>query len=320
MKKLLLEDFIKRSKKIHEDKYDYSKVEYVNANVKVCIVCPIHGEFWQKPSDHMRGIGCKLCGIKKCHEKQKFTTETFIKKAKEIHGNKYDYSKVNYIDSKHDVTIICPIHGEFEVNANSHLLGHKCWKCGVIESRDKNKILIKEFIEKSNLKHGNKYDYSKVEYVDYHTEVIITCPIHGDFKVKPIKHVQGCGCPQCSESILERTIRSALEKNKIKYYQEYKFDWLKYKKKLVLDFYLPNYNIAIECQGEQHFGISNWGNIRITEDIFIRDQRKRELCRDNGVQLIYYLDKKYNRHVEDLGIPYFNDCESLLSFINDNFS
>ncbi|MBR6516674.1 MAG: hypothetical protein IKT40_07425 [Bacilli bacterium] len=318
MKKLTNDEFINRSIKIHGDKYDYSKVNYISAHEKVCIICPIHGEFWQKASDHLKGHGCKLCGFEATNAKQKYTTEDFIKKAKLVHGDKYDYSKVEYIDSKHDVIIICPIHGEFKVKANSHLLGNICWKCGVELSRAKNKKTKEQFIDKSKGIHGNKYTYENVDYIDYHTEVLVTCPIHGDFLIKPIKHAQGTGCPYCSESKLEKNVRIILEKNDISHIQEYKCEWLKYKKSLSLDFYLPQYNIAIECQGSQHFGLSSWGTIKKFEfeEIFARDERKRNLCNENDLVLVYYLEEKYNPYVENLGVPYFNSTKDLLEFIN----
>ena len=124
MKKLTTEIFIKNAKNVHGDKYDYSKVEYVNAHTKVCIICLEHGEFWQTPSNHLSGKGCILCANVK-----KITTEEFIKRAKEVHGNKYDYSKVEYINNKIKVCIICPIHGEFWQMPINHLLGRGCKVC-----------------------------------------------------------------------------------------------------------------------------------------------------------------------------------------------
>ena len=94
MKKVTTEDFIKKAREIHGDKYDYSKVEYIKRNQKVCIICPVHGEFWQIPGNHLCGNGCSECSGKK-----KSNTEDFIKKAREIHGDRYDYSKVNYVNN-----------------------------------------------------------------------------------------------------------------------------------------------------------------------------------------------------------------------------
>ena len=152
--KLTQEQFIKKARDIHGDKYDYSKVKYVNVNTKVCIICPEHGEFWQTPLVHLYGggCGCKECRKKKLNEKFKFDLETFIKKARDIHGDKYDYSKVVYVNSHTPVTIVCPEHGEFEQMPYSHLNGRGCYKCGRVTSgkkaSDRRKSNTEEFIQK----------------------------------------------------------------------------------------------------------------------------------------------------------------------------
>ena len=209
-KKLTIEEFIKRAKKVHGDKYDYSKVKYVNALTKVTIICPIHGEFEQTPAKHLSGIGCASCARRK-----KLNTEEFIKRAKEVHGDKYDYSKVNYIDSSTKVTIICPTHGEFEQTPASHFRGQGCPDCS-----GSKKLNTKEFIERARKVHGDKYDYSKVNYVNSTTKVTIICPIHGEFEQTPEKHLSGHGCPDCSgrkKLTTEEFIKKAKEVHGDKY-------------------------------------------------------------------------------------------------------
>ena len=110
----------------HDNKYDYSKVEYVNVRTKVTIICPEHGEFEQRPNDHLTGYGCPKCG-----GTQQLTTDDFIEKAKTIHGDKYDYSKSEYVKSHIKLTITCPLHGDWSVKPNNHLNGKGCPKCGV---------------------------------------------------------------------------------------------------------------------------------------------------------------------------------------------
>lgn len=121
--------FINKSRKVHGDKYDYSKVEYINAHTKVGILCPEHGEFWQTPNKHLSGQGCPKCGAKRRSDSSRFTTKDFIEKARQVHKCKYDYSKVEYKDSNSKVCIICPKHGEFWQVANNHLQGQGCPKC-----------------------------------------------------------------------------------------------------------------------------------------------------------------------------------------------
>ena len=164
------DDFIKRARKIHGNKYDYSKVEYKNSITKVCIICPEHGEFWQRPANHLCGQGCPHCaGVSRKDTKQ------FIEDARKVHGDKYDYSKVEYEGNKQNVCIIChkkdkngKEHGEFFQQALTHLRGFGCPKCS--NNYRKN---TEEFIEEAKKVHGNKYDYSKVKYKNNKTKICI---------------------------------------------------------------------------------------------------------------------------------------------------
>jgi DNA-binding protein len=124
--------------------------------------------------------------------------EQFIKKANKVHNNKYNYSKLEYKNLSYKGIIICPIHGEFEQKLHSHLYQkHGCPKCA-IEKRIKLKTKTKNnFINEANKVHNNKYNYSKTEYKNNHTKVIIICPIHGNFKQSPKDHLKGHGCPKC---------------------------------------------------------------------------------------------------------------------------
>ena len=177
-------DFITKSRKVHGDKYDYSKVEYINNSTKVCIICPEHGEFWQRPNHHLRGHGCP-----KCKNVFKKDTETFINQAKEIHGGKYDYSKVEYVNNRTKVCIICPIHGEFWQTPKNHIKGQGCNKCAIRYRAENNSLTKEEFIKRVKKVHGDRYDYSKVEYVNINTEVCIIDKKYGEFWQKPIYHL-----------------------------------------------------------------------------------------------------------------------------------
>lgn len=197
---LTVEEFIRKARKIHGDKYDYSKVEYKGSKVKVCIICPIHGEFWQRPNDHLKGHGCPDCGEEVSYNASFSTTEHFIKKSIGVHGIKYDYSNVDYKDTNTDVCIICPIHGEFWQKPRHHLSGCGCKKCACEKMSLEQRKTKDQFIKEANKVHNNKYGYSNVDYVNSHTEVLITCPIHGDFPRTPHDHLKGSGCPICSHN------------------------------------------------------------------------------------------------------------------------
>ena len=139
MAKLSTEEFINKARAVHGDRYDYSKVEYVDNKTEVCIICPEHGEFWQKPKNHLSGYGCPICSGRK-----KMRTIDFIKRAKQVHGDKYDYSKADYKGNSEEVCIICPEHGEFWQRAGNHLKGFGCKQCGFIANSTKQKIWTRE--------------------------------------------------------------------------------------------------------------------------------------------------------------------------------
>ena len=276
------DEFIEKAKKIHGDKYDYSKVEYVNSTTKVCIICPIHGEFWMIPIDHIyqQKQGCPKC------VNRGLNTEEIINKFRQVHGDKYDYSKVEYVKMHDKVKIICPIHGEFQQTPSKHLLGQGCSKCAIIERAKKKTKTTEQFIKEAKAIHGDKYDYSKTVYTHAFKKVCIICPTHGEFHQRAFDHIHNHGCPMCSESSLEREIKILLEENDIEFDSQKRFDWLD---KQSLDFYIPKQNIAIECQGGQHFKpIEHFGGKEEFKVIQERDKRKNELCSENGIKILYY--------------------------------
>ena len=137
-KKVTLLDFVERSRLIHGDKYDYSMAEYVNNRTKICIICPIHGEFWQKPYNHLQGKGCPECSRENIINKKRMSYSDFINRSNFVHNNKYNYNKVDYINCFTKVRITCPIHGDFLQSPAAHLRGQGCYKCGI--ENNKNKI------------------------------------------------------------------------------------------------------------------------------------------------------------------------------------
>ena len=185
-RRLTTEQFIDKARKVHGDKYDYSKVEYINSSTKVCIICPIHGEFWQRPQTHLKGHGCSLCiGNKKSN------TEEFIEKANKIHGDKYDFSKVTYVNNRVKVCVICKTCSkEFLITPHHILQGQGCPKCAQKNRNDKNRSNTQQFIDKARKVHGDKYDYSKVQYIDHNTKVCIIHPEYGEFWQTPYDHLR----------------------------------------------------------------------------------------------------------------------------------
>lgn len=196
MAKLTTEEFIAKAKAVHGDRYDYSKVEYVDYRSKVCIICPKHGEFWQRPDIHLQGKGCLKCGRERIAISSRKSLEQFLQDAKKVHGNRYDYSKVELVNYQTKVIIICPVHGEFIQVPTLHLQGSGCPKCG--SERVSLRMTTEGFIQKAKQIHGDRYDYSKVEYTGNKAKVCIICKEHGEFWQEARMHLSGCGCPTCA--------------------------------------------------------------------------------------------------------------------------
>lgn len=297
-KKLTQNEFISRVSKIHKNYYNYSATLYKNKRTKVKIICPKHGEFEQTPDSHMRGRGCYHCGLKKISAKKTLTTNKFIKKAKNKHGDKYDYTKTIYTGTYDRIKISCPLHGEFEQRPNDHLNGCGCEYCN-----NKRKHLV-DFVAESNIIHNNKYNYSLTEYKIMTDHVNIICPIHGKFQQRASIHLSGSGCQICQVSKGERKVKNFLKNSNIFFIYQKKFDNLKNKNKnkLSYDFFLPNHNKLIEYNGMQHYiPIKYFGGERTLKMQKNHDKLKREYAQNNGYEL--------------LEIPYtqFNNIEKILS-------
>jgi len=222
MKKSTTEEFIEKAKEIHGDKYDYSLVEYKNARTEIKIICPNHGEFKQIANHHIGGCRCSKC--------YNISSEEFIEKSKKIHGDKYDYSLVNFIDKYIKVKIICPDHGIFEKTPYEHLKNIGCKKCKYITSHGNNKLTTEIFIERANKIHNNEYDYSLIEYNNYETKIKIICPNHGIFEQSPASHLKGHKCSKCSGK-MKYTTDEFIENSEKIHGKKYDYSLVEYKNK-----------------------------------------------------------------------------------------
>lgn len=146
---------------------------------------------------------------------KRMTTEQFIDRAIAVHGDRYDYGRTEYVSSREAVVIDCPVHGEFQQRASSHLQGNGCPVCATDNRRSvkrelvshKKRDTVSAFILKAQVVHDEKYDYSRVKYVNSRTKVEIVCPKHGSFLQTPSSHIQGHGCPKCGiDRICEKTL------------------------------------------------------------------------------------------------------------------
>lgn len=270
--KMTADEFVTRAKKVHGDAYGYSKVNYSGIDNKVKIVCRKHNyEFEQTPNNHLHGQGCPICRNEKIGDKLRGNKESFILKAREMHGNKYDYSKVVYKNASEKVIIICREHNyEFEQTPSSHLHGNGCPICGGVYRMSKD-----EFIAKARKIHGDKYDYSKMSYKNLTTKVVITCPQHGDFEQTPHDHLRGHGCPICNKG----------------YTKQYKFNLLEeFESEYAFRAFLENHDINIL--------LTILMNIEPKYEPLKKDI-ERALAHANEVNPIQSLREKYSSDTEE---------------------
>lgn len=268
-KRRTTQEFILEAKKVWDDKYDYSLVEYKNSSTHVKII--YDGViFEQNPRSHLSGMSPELLMNK----------DYFIKRAKDKWGDKYDYSLVEYLHCKSKVKIL---YNDviYEQTPAQHL------SSAPENIKLAKRKTTKDFIEESKIIHCSKYNYDKSEYISNQTKLIITCPIHGDFKQRPLSHLQGCGCPNCGESQGEKEIAKFLKKYDITFDRQHKFPECRNIFELPFDFYLPKYRIAIEFDGKQHFEpLEFFGGIQSFEKLKLNDKIKSDYCEDNYINLI----------------------------------
>jgi hypothetical protein len=237
-RRLTQEDFLRKSREKHGDKYDYSKSVYTGAGKKILIICPIHGEFEQQAGSHYNaGCGCNDCGIESNRAKMRKGPEYFLEKAREAHGDTYDYPDFLdvVIDNKSSFTVVCEVHGEFTQKVADHVAGKGCDPCAIAKRGLACRHTEEDFIRNATALHGDTYDYSEVKWDDPDDDVVIICKIHGRFPQNRSSHLMGRGCPPCGdirtrdakrlthEIFLERA--QAIHKNRYTYddgvYKEY---------------------------------------------------------------------------------------------------
>lgn len=186
--------FVNAAHTRHGQRYDYSQVEYIHGKIKVKIICPEHGEFYQQATSHMQGQGCPVCArVARGVAESASIAQEFIERAIAVHGERYDYSQTNYRNSKIKVKILCRVHGLFEQKPHNHLAGKGCSYCSGLHP-----LNTESFIQKARACHGLLYDYTQANYNGAKQKLTIVCPHHGAFLQEASSHLSGCGCPDCN--------------------------------------------------------------------------------------------------------------------------
>lgn len=294
--------FIKKARLIHGDKYDYSKVNYIRNNSKVEIICPIHGSFFQVPSNHLneyRPTGCRQCGIERYTEKSKNTKEDFIRKSREIHGDKFDYTNSVYTRNCDRIKIFCIKHQlEFETTPAHHYKNKSnnkgggcplCWKENLSDDKS-------TFIEKCKVLREYDFDQYTIlgEYKNNKTKILMRHECGNEFYIRPDYFLyKDGGCTECKTKLSkgEFIIKYYLEKNNIKFEMQKIFEDCRNVMPLRFDFYLPDYNMCIEFDGKQHYEVD--GFICPDEERLKYNQNndaiKNDYCKNNNINLIRIL-------------------------------
>jgi len=281
------DDFIKKAKEVHHEKYIYSKTKYVRYREKIIVTCPIHGDFYVLAGKHLQGNGCAKC----YRERSKVDSDYFLVKTKSLYSEQYDYSKVKYQGAFRKVEIVCPEHGSFFTTPSNFWRGNGCPTC------QKNKSILKnweKFLKKFVNIFENQYLYHKAHYRSSHRKIEIVCKKHGSFWQTPASHSTGSGCPLCSISKGEKAVEKFLKESKNTYTAQYRIAECRNKRPLPFDFAIfedkerKKLKCLIEYDGEQHYKICK--NFKMTqkdlEETQRRDKIKTDYCLKNNIKLI----------------------------------
>ena len=229
----------------HGSRYDYSKVDYQGDSKNILIICKVHGEFSQRAIAHANGRNCNDCMNEENGIKARLNTEEFILRSNEVHNGKYDYSKVNYLTSDDDVTIICPDHGEFRQRASNHMnKEYGCWKCGQMKSGLNRRVNDDEWLLRFNKVHGDKYNYSNFKSNGAELKSKIICKEHGLFMQSPITHSHGVGCPDCGrdKAALQRRISQTEFLDRFEEVHQGEYDYS------LVEYTTSKHNVTIVCK------------------------------------------------------------------------
>ena len=309
------EDFILKSIKVHNKKYNYDLVQYINNKTKVSIKCnKCEHIFLQTPNDHLQGYGCKKCA----DNNLKSNTKEFIIKAKKIHGDKFNYDLVEYVKSSSKINIKCnKCNKIFLIIASNHLkINSKCSLCSPKFRYDNLK-----WIDKAREIHGDKFNYDLVEYIDCRNKVIIQCnKCYKTFFQAPYHHISGKGCPFCNESKGELFLKKILTENNIEFIPQHTFPGLANINALKCDVYVPIVNLIIEIDGDGHrkacFGSTPEKRQKTFEDTVRNDAIKDNYAKVNGINMLRIPVDKKDKDLSFIGEIAMNCYNDLLKVKN----
>lgn len=281
-KKLTKEEWIDKFNLIHRNIYDYNDNVNINSRDSIIIECKKHGKFEQNAYVHSKGSGCSDCISDKFRENRKLSKEDIIKKFIEKHGDKYNYSLMEYTGlNSSKIKIICPSHGIFTQYPKNHI------KYGCSGCSNNKKYTAESLLDNIKRIHGDEYLYCIPENINNKSRIKIKCKKHGVFEQVILNHISRHGCPNCKLSKGEKSIKLYLDDNNIFYIQQKKFTNCASISKLKFDFYLPEHNTCIEFDGLQHSRpVKLFGGKEAFDNLKRCDSIKNKYCHDNRIKLI----------------------------------
>lgn len=322
-------NFIERAKLKHGSLYEYEKVVYVNFTTPVYIFCKRCDKFFnQTPRKHLDGRGCKKCNnilrVEKLHNRD--NKETFIEKAIKKHNNLYSYEKVNYINSLTKVEIYCKkCDKNFIQIPSNHISGKGCIHCKNRILGDRSKYTFDIFLSKLSNYQICNYTYDELEFEkrfsnQYNKMSVLCNKCESKFDISIGSHINGHGCPICNrnggvnEIKLYNEILNRFDLHIIKQYRP------KFLKRQSIDIFIPSLEIGIEYQGIQHFKpIEYFGGVSSFNDTIERDLRKKNLCKENNLNLICFT---YDKDIvpENYTFEVLTDFEELSKIIENKIN
>ena len=281
------ETYMRRIAEVHGERYDHSLVQYQRMHDPITVVCRNHGPFTPSAVNHLMGRGCPKCGGESAATvrtpKLVLSADEVLSRFRVAHGDRYDYLTMEYEHSNRHVRIVCKDHGAFLQAPRNHWLGKGCPDCGREATAAQQVLTTTEIVRRFRLLHGDRYDYSQTKYHRFAQPVEIICREHGVFRQKPQAHLEGKGCPQCSQSSGEARAAAWLRSRNIDFEVEFpvripvpggQTRWGRF------DLFLPDFDVFVEIDGPHHFapvryaGMSGEDALRVHEATLRRDKIK----------------------------------------------
>lgn len=282
--------FAEKARRVHGDRFDYSRAYETDDAGRALIICPIHGEFWQLKSNHLSGRGCRLCS----NEARTTTVSEFIARSREAHGDTFDYSRVlQFASTRDQVEIICRVHGSFLQIARDHMRGVACQRCSI----EKTKVTFEEFLERARAAHGDRYGYLEESWRIDPQFVTVICPEHGPYQQNWQNHCIGMGCSKCKSFVSKPEIEifEALSLEVPETIQQSVRSVISPKE---LDIWIPELKLAIEFNGTAYHDKAIWAESLRSSEIRSRELNKTELCSELNIRLIHIWEDDYRRDSE----------------------